>query len=489
MGLRSYVSSLLGKAARNMSPENPSTPLAAIAKWLGAGTQTVAGELVNEKIALGITTVRTCVTVLAESVASLPCLLYEKTKKGRVEANNQLLHYILSVQPNDEMSAFTFWETMVGANALTGNSYAEIAWRKDGQVGEIYPLNALMTEPYRQADGFIGYRTKQGVRVDDQVNGGTKVANPSATWRYLDAKNVIHLRLFSLDGLKGLSPVALARQSLGLTIAAEKFGAKYFGNGSKPGGVLTQKLPKDGSDDNEHMDETQLDDARRAWEAAHGGSNQGRTAVLSGEWVYQQIGLSPEDSQFLATRNFQRAEIAAMFRVPSHMAGDTSKISNSSYEQMTLSFVSDTLRPILTRIESELNRKLLPTMGSKAHKFFVKFDLSERLRSDHETTMKGIALGRQWGLITANEGRLALGMNPTDDASANVLLYPVNMANALQTIQQAHIQNVQEQQNAQGGSQNPNGSDDTDDDEPTPKSKGTKLTQQDEDAPEPQLEA
>lgn len=446
------------------SPENPATPLTAIAKWLSSGNQTVAGELVNETIALQITTVQTCIRVLAESIASLPCVLYEKTEKGRVEAVNQRLHYILGTEPNDEMSAFTFWETLVGANALTGNSYGEIKWAANGQVGEIYPLNPLITEPFRDSNGYIAYRTRQGVAQTAPNTNNSNVLNHG--WRVIEAKDILHFRLFSIDGLKGLSPITLARQALGLTLAAEKFGAKFFGNGTRPGGVLSG--PED-------LDETQLADNRAAWESAQGGSNQGRVAVMSGEWTYKQIGLSPEDSQFLATRVFQRAEIAAMFRVPSHMAGDTSKISNSSYEQMTLSFVSDTLRPILTRIESELNRKLIAQTGRKANKFFVKFDLSERLRSDHETTMKGIALGRQWGLITANEGRLALGMNPTDDASANTLMYPVNMANALQLIQQAHIENVQEQPVVPG----------QEDEDETPTNK---TPDEDEGEPEPQTE-
>jgi HK97 family phage portal protein len=397
-----------------MSPENPSTPLSAVLKWLGAGTETVSGELINEHIALQISTVRACVTVLAESVASLPCKMYEKKEAGTEEADGHPSGYIVGVEPNDEMSAFTFWETIVGSNALTGNAYAEIMWAGTGNttVGELYPLHPLMTEPYREKSGDLMYRTKQGVVA------GTSVTANGFQWRTIKPENILHFRLFSLDGIKGMSPVQLMRQSLGLTRAAEKYGSRFFGNGSKPGGVLSG--PED-------TGEVELSLARAAWESAQGGSNQGRTAVLPGEWKYEQIGLSPEDSQFLATRVFQRAEIAAMFRVPSHMVGDTSKISNNSYEQMTLSFVADTLRPILTRIESELNRKLLHRVGRKANKYFFKFDLSERMRSDHESTMKGIQNGRQWGIIGVDEARISLGLNPVGD---NSRIVPINMMNA-----------------------------------------------------------
>lgn len=431
---------LVSFLTRSMSPNNPATPLSAIAKWLGAGSSTVAGEQIDEQIAMTITTVQTCVKVLAESVASLPCNLYEKTSKGKQVAEDRDLHYLLSVEPNNEMSAFTFWETMVGCSALTGNSYAEIKWTKFNQVGELYPLHPLVTEPIRK-NGKLVYRTRQGM--------------PNGQWREINSEDILHFKLFSLDGLKGLSPIALARQSLGLTRAAEKFGAKFFGNGSKPGGILSNK--------NEDMDDEQLNDARQAWEAAQGGSNQGRTAVLSGEWTYTKIGLSPEESQFLLTRSFQRAEIAAMFRVPAHMAGDTSKISNSSYEQMTLSFVNDTLRPILVRIEQELRRKLLHQVGRKANLYTIEFDVSERLRADHETTMKGIALGRQWGIMGADEGRIALGMNPIGD---NTRLVPVNMMNAELIPTQDTIPNGNP-----GGSSATPGDDDT---ETQPKGKSRK---------------
>lgn len=451
-----------------MNPENPSTPLAAIAKWLNAGNQTVAGELVNESIALQITTVRACITVLAESVASLPCVLYEKDSKrlrGRNEATNRRLHYILGTEPNEEMSSFTFWETLVGSNALTGNSYAEIKWITDAsgketsEVGELYPLHPLLTEPFRQPDGTLAYRTRQG--VNHKLSNGTEIG-----WRVIEAKDILHFKLFSLDGIRGLSPITLARQALGLTRAAEKFGARFFGNGSKPGGVLTGP---------EGTDEKLLRLAQDSWEASQGGSNQGRTAVLPGLWKYEQIGLSPEDSQFLATRAFQRAEISAMFRVPSHMVGDTSKISNNSYEQMNMSFVNDTLRPIIIRIEAELNRKLVPQVGSKANKYFVQFDISQRLRADHEATIKGVATGRQWSLMTVDEGRVAIGLEPIGD---NSRLAPINMMNADLIPEQDVIPGTTPPDTESG-----DGDDDTDTDDGKAKKKDGKTPDPDSEEP------
>jgi hypothetical protein len=226
--------------------------------------------------------------------------------------------------------------------------------------------------------------------------------------------------LFSFDGISGLSPVQLQRESLGLAKATEAFGSKFFGNGSRPAGILTSKaVPNDKAQQQMKED----------WQTAHGGTNQNKTAFLFGDWNYQQVGLSPEDSQFLATRQFQRSEIAGWFRVPPHMVGDTTRLSNANHEQQSLQFVTDTLRPYLCRIENEIVRKLLPTQGRKANKYVVSFDVTERLRGDFQTTQNGFATGRQWGWLSGNDVRRELGKNP-GGPELDSYLVPVNMINA-----------------------------------------------------------
>lgn len=171
---------------------------------------------------------------------------------------------------------------------------------------------------------------------------------------------------------------------------------------------------------------------RKFWEAANGGENQGRIGVLPQSWTYTQLGLSPEDSQFLETRQFSRTDIAALFRVPPTMVGDTTRLSNNNHEQQSLSFVTDTLRPYLVRIEKEIQRKLLPVDGS----MFVEFDVSERLRGDFATTMAGFATGKQWGFYSTNAVLEKLGENPIGP-EGDVYWAPVNMMNAasLTTVQ------------------------------------------------------
>jgi hypothetical protein len=173
----------------------------------------------------------------------------------------------------------------------------------------------------------------------------------------------------------------------------------------------------------------QQTEARESWNQTQGGENAGTTAVLPGNWSYHQVGISPEDSQFLETRIFQRADICGVYRVPPHMIGDTTRLSNNNAEQMNLSFVTDTLRPYLCRIEAEFLRKLFSPLGRSAGKYTLEFDVSERLRGDFETTMAGYAVGKQWGFFNSNTILEDLGKNPIGPVG-DVYLVPVNMQNA-----------------------------------------------------------
>lgn len=402
--------------------ENPAVPLSSpnIWAWLAGGNNpTVSGELINHFTAMQQTTVYACVNLLAESVASLPLRIYERTTKGRLEDVDHPLYWLLSIEPNPEMTAFTFLETLTGCLALTGNAYAEILENRAGDIAGLYPLHPLHTEPFRAtepmtawngiaiAKGDIAYRTTQGM--------------PNGNWRIISAERMIHPRLFSFDGLKGASPIEQARQGIGLARAAEKYGARFFGNDSRPAGIMIFKGGK--------LDEKVQLSTRQSWERAQGGENQGKTAFLNGDWDYKQIGISPEQAQFLLTRQFQRAEIAAMWRIPPHMVGDTTRLSNNNAEQQNLSFVTDTLRPYLCRIESEVVRKCIPRQGRNANRHYVAFDVSERLRGDFKSTMDGINVGRQSGVLTINDGREQLDMNPVGP-EGDVCIVPVNYQNA-----------------------------------------------------------
>lgn len=400
---------------------SPSTPLTALAAWEGiGGGPTASGELVSERTALAISTVYTCVTILAEGVASLPCKLMKRVGKGREEATNNSLYNLLAVSPNPEMTAFTFWSTIVGCSALTGNAYAQIV-RDDNKVPEsLWPLNPLKTEPIRKADGSLAFKTTDGEK------GGA--------YRIVDAADILHFPLFSMDGIKGVGPIRAARESFATARAMERYGARFFANGAQPPSLLIRKgTPPDPKVQAE---------IRESWKAAHSGENQHSQGFLFGDWDVKTIGLDPQDTQFITARNFTRADIAAMFKINPQMVGSLERMSNNNWTGQQLSFVIDTLRPIIIRIEQEVQRKLLT--GRSASKLVVTFDVTERLRGDFETQTKTLALGRQWGILSSDECRIELGYNPIGDKAGSTLIYPVNMANMDQLPAQAKIQNIDE---------------------------------------------
>jgi HK97 family phage portal protein len=300
------------------------------------------------------------------------------------------------------MTAFTFWSSIVGASALCGNSYAQIIRDLSGTPESIWPLNPLKTEPVRNATGQLAFKTTDGMT--------------DGAYRIIPAADVLHFPLFSLDGIKGISPVSAARESFAMAKAMERYGARWFANGATPPSLLINKST--GKPDAKAQKEFV-----EAWQAAHSGTNQHKQGILWGDWDVKTIGLSPEDSQFLVARNFQRSDIAAMFKLPPHMVGSLEKLSNSNYSGQQLGFVTDTLRPILVRIESELKRKLL-----KSSRFFVEFDTSERQRGDFQAMAQSIALARQWGVLDADECRAMLGYAPRGGA-ATALITQVNMTN------------------------------------------------------------
>jgi HK97 family phage portal protein len=411
LNLGNTLRRVFGGEAR-ASLENPSVPLslASFFGWLGAGEPTASGEVINVATAMQITTVYRCVRLIAESVASLPLVVYEVTDGGSRQRVDHDLTWVLNNEPNDEMAAPAFWEAYTGNMAAAGNGYAEIMRDNGGQAVGLYPLASGVTTPRRNAAGGLEYMTTSGM--------------PAGRERVIRKEDVIHSPLLGFDGLKGFNPITLARQMLGLARATEKFGARFFGNGAFPSGILS---PEPGN----NITPKQKDDFKDSWERNYGGENQRRVAVMTAAWKWQAIGISPEDSQFIGTQQFTRSQIAGLFGVPPHKVGDMARASNNNHEQESLSFVTDTMRPYTNRIEKELLRKLMPRVGPKAYRYVIEFDYSERLKGDFMTTQEGLALGRQWGYLSANDCRRTMGMNAIG-AEGDIYLSPLNMIDARQ---------------------------------------------------------
>ena len=380
--------------------------------WLFGGNATASQEVVSEFSAMQHVTVYACIRVLAESVGSLTLRTFERVGKGRNESVQDPVWKMLALMPNGEMPASVLWENVVGCMALSGNAYVEILRSKDGQPRELYPLASLRTKPVRLPNNVLAYQTP------DYSTGGTRI---------VQAADCLHFRLFSFDGVTGLSPVTQARETIGWAKAAVKQSARFIGNNSTPPGILTPVS---------RMSDGDLQKMRSFWEQANAGENRGRTAVLPADWKYTALGINAKDSQWLESMQFGRADIAGLFRVPPQMVGELGRMSNNNAEQQSLSFVIDTLRPYLVKIEQEICIKLLGADPMR----FVEFDVSQRLRGDWKSTMDGFAVGRQWGILTADECREQIGYNPLGKPEGAITWAPVNMQAACRMLNTESMQ-------------------------------------------------
>lgn len=348
---------------------------------------TTSGKSVNEHTAMQMTAVYSCVRILAEGVAGLPLHLYRYTENGGKEkALSHPLYYLLHDEPNPEMSSFVFRETLMTHLLLWGNAYAQIIRNGKGEIIALYPLMPNRMTVDRDSNGNLYYLyTKYSDEAPTMKGTGTVVK--------LRPSDVLHIPGLGFDGLVGYSPIAMAKNAVGLAMATEEYGAKFFANGAAPGGVLehpgTIKDPQKVKD---------------SWNMAYqGSSNSHRVAVLEEGMKYTPIGISPEQAQFLETRKFQINEIARIFRVPPHMVGDLEKSSFSNIEQQSLEFVKYTLNPWVTRWEQGISRALLRADEKKL--YFAKFNLDGLLRGDYVSRMNGYAIARQNGWMSANDIR------------------------------------------------------------------------------------
>ena len=345
----------------------------------------VAGKYVTERSAMQMTAVYSCVRILAEAVAGLPLHLYRyKEGGGKEKATDHPLYLLLHDEPNPEMSSFVFRETLMTHLLLWGNAYAQVIRNGKGEVIALYPLMPNKMSVDRDENGQLYYTYTRAPEEAKTADLGRVILRPA---------DVLHIPGLGFDGLVGYSPIAMAKNAIGLAIATEEYGAKFFANGAAPSGVLEH--PGTIKDPNR---------VREAWQSQFGGSsNSGKIAVLEEGMKYTPISISPEQAQFLETRKFQINEIARIFRIPPHMIGDLEKSSFSNIEQQSLEFVKYTLDPWVIRWEQSIARTLLNP--DEKQTYFVKFNLEGLLRGDYQSRMNGYATARQNGWMSANDIR------------------------------------------------------------------------------------
>ena len=345
---------------------------------------TTSGKAVNERTAMQTSAVYACVRILAESVAGLPLHVYERTANGSKSTKpSHPLYRLLHDEPNREMTSFVFRETLMSHLLLWGNAYAQIIRDGRGFPIALYPLLPDRMAVDRNESGELVYTYQSD-------KGQVK----------LRRENILHIPGLGFDGLIGYSPIAMAKNAVGLALATEDYGATFFANGANPGGVL------------EHpgvIKPEQADRLRESWQSQFGGANAHKVAVLEEGLKFHQMSIPPEQAQFLETRKFQINEIARIFRVPPHMVGDLEKSSFSNIEQQSLEFVKYTLDPWVIRWEQSLQQALI--LPSEKATIFIKFNLDGLLRGDYQSRMQGYSTGIQNGFMSVNDVRGLEDMN------------------------------------------------------------------------------
>lgn len=386
------MAGLFGAIARPKASENEiaSLTMEQWARLQGGGTEARTGVYVSSETALKYTTVLICVRVLAESVASLPCILYRKRADGgKDRAVDHPLYKVLHDQANAWNTAFEYTEGTMVNLAMRGNGYSYVERNRSGQTIGLIPLNP------------------DGVTITQAFDWSPKyeATMPDNTKTKLKPKEMHHIRGPLPQGYVGRSMISLAREAIGLGMAAEHFGAHLYANGVKPTGVLEHPA-KIGPEATANL--------RQQFADKYAGlSNSGKPLLLEEGMKWTSMSIAPKDAEFIASRKFQRSEIAGVFRVPLHMIGDLDRSTNNNIEHQSLEFFRDSLRPWLSRWEQAVNRDLL-TEEDRNNGYFCEFLMDGLLRGDTKSRYEAYASAIQNKWMNANEARVKENMNPRD---------------------------------------------------------------------------
>lgn len=383
---------------RASHPGNPSNDLLYM---FSQGRRSHTGVSITEESALSSTAVLAAVRGVAEIIASMPLFLYERKDRGKEKAKGHPLFNVMHIKPNEYMTSMTFREVIAGHALLWGTAYAEKIENGRGNVAALYPLL-----PSNMETKWLGGELIYAYKLPD---GQTKI---------FSKEKILRVPGFSTSGICGYSPVKLGMEAIGLTLALEEFGARFFGNGAAPNSVL------------EHpgqMGDAAYAHLKESWEARHQGlSNSHRVAILEEGMHLKEFGVSPEQAQAIESRKFQVAEIARLFNVPLHMLKELDRTGLSNVETLSREYIVYSLMPWLVRFEQAFSTQLLTDKELKT--LFFEHVLSGLLRGNTEARHQSYVHGRNWGYYSVNDIREFENLNPVENG--DVYLQPLNMQEA-----------------------------------------------------------
>lgn len=368
-----------------------------LAQAIGSGYETHSGQRVTTSSALQQLVVFNCVRVLSESIGMLPCRLLKQTGRVRLPATGHRLYPLLTMAPNSFMTSQEFWEMLVACLCLRGNFYAYKV-QALGNVVELLPLNPDIVIPKLNDDWTVEYtvnfKTGQEVLTQDEI------------W---------HVRLFTLDGLNGLNPIAYARHALGLGQAMDTHAAKLFTNGAVTSGVLRT---------DQQLSDEAFGRLKTEFQGEHMGvANAYKPMILEMGLDWKPISLNAQDTQFIESKKMSEAQICGLFRVPPHLVASMEKMTLNNIEHMGMSFVNYSLVPLMTRIEHRIQVGLLSEKDRLTH--YAKFNAGALMRGDLKGRYESYGKGIQWGILSPNDCRELEDENPRE--GGDIYLTPMNM--------------------------------------------------------------
>jgi HK97 family phage portal protein len=388
---------------------SPVSDLVNPSQWLinlfNGGTESKSGIRINADSAMKFSAVYGCGKILAETVGSTPVKIYRKRKdgKGRDEVNDHRNSELLRISPDDRISAATFREGMTLNQVLSGNCFA-VAEKND--IGEAFKLT-----PYEWYNVQVEKNKNTG-NIDYWINDRNK-------WEYVPPEKMFHVLGLGWDWVKGLSPIGLIMEAIGIGLAAETFAANFYSKGVHAGGIV--EYPE-GIKDREQFKKDFLDKYSGLARA------QGIMFLESGS-KYTKLAMPMAEAQFIETRKFQIEEIARIYRIPLHMLQSLDRATFSNIEHQSLEFIQYTMLPWFVRWEQEINRKLF-TPRERKQGFFAEFVIDGWLRGDVKSRYEAYQIGKNGGFLTTNDIRAKENMNPAEDGSGDQYWHPLNMVDA-----------------------------------------------------------
>jgi HK97 family phage portal protein len=382
LGIKNIIKNLINnETAETEKESNVTTPSKWFVNWINGG-ETSSGEVVNEETAMKMAAVYACIRLLSQSVAKLPLHVYNNKGGKKIKDERHAVTQLLETRPNPYMTPFDFKMTMEAHRQLYGNAYAEIQFGRDGYPKGLWILNPELTE----------------VVTDDKNHGRVWYTTvlPDGQSVKLKYENVLHIKNIGLTGLKGMSPIAVARETIGSQMASQKYVSKFYKNGTTAKGVLS--VP------GVTLKPEAKKIVREEWEKMNTGmTNANRIAILDSGITYQDLTMSQADAQFIETQKLNTTDIARIYNVPPHMIADLEHATFSNIEHQSISFVKNTLQPLLVSWEQALNFQLFTPTEQK--NYYCKYNVDSELRGDSKSRAEYYEIMERIGAYNIDEIR------------------------------------------------------------------------------------